>query len=59
MPLNQRTITLKLTRIEVIDLMIACTAVSEVSDAEKWNKLHDKLKEYVDALDEKCILEGV
>lgn len=59
MPLNQRTITLKLTRIEVIDLMIACTAVSEASDAEKWNMLHDKLKEYVDALDEKCILEGI
>lgn len=59
MPLNQRTITLKLTRIEVIDLMIACIAVSEASDAEKWNKLHDKLEEYVNALDEKCILEGI
>lgn len=59
MPLNQRTITLKLTRIEVIDLMIACTAVSEASDAEKWNKLHDKLEEYINALDEKCILEGI
>lgn len=59
MQLNQRTITLKLTRIEVIDLMIACTAVSEASDAKKWNKLHDKLEEYIDALDEKCILEGI
>lgn len=59
MPLNQRTITLKLTRIEVIDLMIACTAVSEASDADKWNTLHDKLAEYVAALDEKCILEGI
>ncbi len=59
MPHNQRTITLKLTRIEVIDLMIACTAVSEASCAEKWDKLHDKLEEYVIALDEKCILEGI
>lgn len=53
MTLNQRTITLKLTRIEVIDLMIACTAASEGSDAEKWNELHDKLEEYVKTLDEK------
>lgn len=54
MTLNQRTVTLKLTHIEVIDLMIACTAVSEASDAEKWTELHDKLAEYVKAIDEKC-----
>ena len=51
---NQRTMTLKLKRIEVCDLMIACTAISESvdeKDAEKWNRLHDKLYEMLDNFD--------
>lgn len=48
---NQRTMTLKLRRIDVCDLMLACTALSD--RAEKWTRLHEVLKAQLDAFDEK------
>lgn len=49
-PLNQKTVTLKLKRIEICDLLLACTSVSsalhdEGHSAEKWDALHDKLSQ--------------
>ena len=49
-PLNHKTITLKLKRIEVCDLLLACISVSSTlhndgQSAEKWDALHDKLKQ--------------
>ena len=51
MELNRRTVTLKLQRIDVCDLLIACTAVGDSSSAGKWSKLHDKLKAILDEFD--------
>ena len=53
MTYNQRTMTLKLERIDVCDLMLACTVIAEQTDAKKWSELHDKLLAMIDAFDEK------
>lgn len=53
-PLNMRTITIKLDRLEVLDLMLACSLVAASDGAgKKWSYLHDELKAAVDAADEK------
>ena len=36
--------TLKLSRHEVCDLLIALVATKDASNAEHWSKLHDKIK---------------
>ena len=56
--LNQKTISLKLKRIDVCDLMLACLAVSDAmkqdgQTAEKWDALHDKLEKIINEFDEK------
>jgi len=51
--INQKTMTLKLKRIDVCDLMLACTIIGQGTDAKKWGKLHDMLKVQLDAFDEK------
>ncbi len=52
-PLNQKTVTVKIKRIELCDLLIACTALDEETSADnhKWAKLHDKLKAILDDFD--------
>jgi len=40
---NSYTYTMKVQRRELIDLMVACTMLSEGDD--KWRTLHDKLQE--------------
>ena len=57
-PLNQKTVTCKLKRIEVCDLLIACTAISSAvkedgETGQKWDNLHDKLKQILDDFDKK------
>lgn len=53
-PLNMQTITIKLERTKVIDLMLACSLVGASDGAgRKWGYLHDELKAAVDAADEK------
>lgn len=53
MTYNQRTMNVKLERIDVCDLLIACTTLEQETDAKKWGKLHDKLKATLEAFDEK------
>lgn len=48
---NERTITVKLTRHEVLDLMLMCTAHD--GDAKKWGEIYDKLCEQVENWDKK------
>ena len=48
MNLNQRTVTIKVTRAELIDLMLLCAVI----DDGKWLKLHDKLREQAIKADE-------
>lgn len=57
MMLNQKTMTIKLRRIDVCNLLLACTcAKSNANDGgEKWQKLHDTLKEQLEAFDEKAV----
>ena len=52
-PLNQKTVTLKLKRIEVCNLMMACTELSQGENREHWRALHDKLKAILTEFDEK------
>ena len=58
MSYNSRTVTVKMTRIELCDLLIATTSIAQGLEAEghtanKWHTLHDKLREQLDAFDEK------
>ena len=48
--LNEKTRTLKLTRREVIDLLLMLDAWT---DESKWQVLHDKVKEQLDTQDKK------
>ena len=47
---NEKTRTLKLTRREVIDLLLM---LDTLADESKWQVLHDKLKEQLDTQDNK------
>lgn len=51
--LNERAVSIKITRKELIDLMLLCTA--HYSDGQKWNDLHEKLKEQLEQFDNKYI----
>lgn len=54
MATNDMTVTLKLKRIEVCDLLMACIVTDNMAEgAEKWSKLHDKLKTILDEFDAK------
>lgn len=52
MTYNERTVTLKLKRIDVCDLLLALTVVAESSDAKKWDFLHNKVEKILEAFDE-------
>lgn len=49
---NNIKTTLQLRRVDICDLMIACTAAKRASGAKKWDELHDELKRQLDELDE-------
>lgn len=48
---NERTVNIKLTRHELIDLMLLCAVHME--DAEKWRFLNQKLYDQLKIYDEK------
>ena len=50
---NEKTVTLKLKRIEVCDLLLATGLIANETDATKWDLLHSKLKEILDDFDKK------
>lgn len=57
-PINQRTINAKFKRIELCDLLLACTAVSSSlkesgETAVKWDLLHDHIMQIIDDFDKK------
>lgn len=47
MTLNGRTIKMSFKRIELCDLMIACTALEIETGAKKWATLHDKIEHVI------------
>lgn len=53
MDYNYRTVELKLDRIDICDLLLACTGASfEANDGgQKWKRLHEKLKKALDEFD--------
>ena len=50
---NEKTVTLKLKRIELCDLILATTIIKQSSQATKWETLREKLKEILADFDEK------
>ncbi len=52
-PLNQRTVTLKLKRRDVVDLLIACAECGAAEEGSKWALLHDAIKQQLTNFDEK------
>ena len=48
---DEKIVNLDLKRIDICDLLIACTAAADISGAEKWNTLHDKLYKILDNFD--------
>ena len=55
MTYNARTVTVKINRSDLCDLLLATTALAYDTDENntKWAKLHDKLKTILDDFDEK------
>lgn len=56
-PHNEKTVTLKLKRIDVCNLKMACTVLSQGENRERWKELHSKLKEILEEFDEKHPIE--
>lgn len=57
-PANQRTVTIKLKRGYVVDMLLACLRCSEAAkdggeSGAKWDYLHDELRAQLDAFDKK------
>lgn len=48
---NQKIVNIELTRLDLCDLLIACTCVYNESKAAKWKKLHDILKQQLEKFD--------
>lgn len=49
---NQKTVQIRIKRRELIDILLACNALSKEA-GDKWSELHDKLREQLDAFDRK------
>lgn len=56
--LNAKTVTVKMRRIDLCDLLMACTALDTATEADntKWAKLHDKLEEVLKILTRRTVL---
>ena len=48
---NERTVTVKISRQELIDLLLLCAVHTD--DAKKWDDLHKKLYEQLKTFDTK------
>lgn len=57
MTYNQKTVKAELKRIEICDLLIACTMAEQETGAEKWFALHEKLNNILADFDDKHIDE--
>lgn len=51
MTFNERTIKTNFKRIDLCDLMIACTMLEIETGAKKWSDLHDKIENLVSEFD--------
>ena len=55
LPINQRTVTLKLNRGQTCKLLIALTAIVQNDPANRthYQKMHDEIKEQLEAQEQK------
>lgn len=55
MTTNGKTVAMNLKRVDLCDLMLACTALDSATDENttKWANLHDKLAAILDKFDKK------
>lgn len=51
MTYNERTIKTNFKRIDLCDLMIACTMLEIETGAKKWSALHDKIEKIISEFD--------
>lgn len=51
---NHFTTHIEIERVEICDLLLACLAAKELANdsGKKWDRLHDKLKMQLEALDQ-------
>lgn len=56
-PHNYKTVTMKLKRIDVCNLLLATSILSDGEDRKHWKELHDKIKATLDDFDEKNPIE--
>lgn len=57
MTYNQKKVQMELQRIDICDLLIACTATFQETGADKWIDLHQKLSDILADFDDKHIEE--
>ena len=53
---NERSVTIKITRHELIDLLLLCAA--QTNNAKKWDDLHKKLYEQLKIFETKHFEEN-
>lgn len=56
-PHNLKTITMKLKRIDVCNLLMATSLLSDGENREHWRELYEKLKEILEDFDQKNPIE--
>ncbi len=51
--INANEVTVKLNRIDICDLLLACLAAKDMTNdaGKKWDRLHDELKAQLKAYD--------
>lgn len=54
---NERIVNVKVSRIELCDIMLALTMLSCESDVEKWDKLHEKLRKQLEHFDDMWLIK--
>ena len=55
---NHRTMTLKLSRLEACDLLIAVAFLTGGQEAPKWIELYNKILDQIDKFDKELDKEG-
>lgn len=57
--INDKNVKIEIKRIEVCDLLLACTAAQQQANdgGEKWKRLHEKIKMQIDAIDQELMNE--
>ena len=57
--INDKNVKIEIKRGELCDLLLSCIAAQQMANdgGEKWNRLHEKLKMQLDAIDQELMKE--